>query len=211
MESSRGVVAAGVVVLVGWAAPAWSACWWSTTGWRPNRADRLIAVWVHLFEPDKIRGSGLSGPAFATTVVALAAAVLAVAVVGGTWMARRRTGRERGLACGSDLDRFSGRAIVRHSSVILGDRDPDPTHAGVRVGRERYSRRDIWLSKESTILVLAPPRSGKTSGTVAPAVIDHHGPVVVTGVREDIMVWTHPWRHARGEGFQSRQQVGSPF
>ncbi|MFN6121303.1 MAG: type IV secretory system conjugative DNA transfer family protein [Actinomycetes bacterium] len=48
------------------------------------------------------------------------------------------------------------------------------------------------------MLVLAPPRSGKTSGTVAPAVVDHHGPVVATGVRDDIMSWTHPWRALAG-------------
>ena len=58
--------------------------------------------------------------------------------------------------------------------------------------------REVWLPKESTVLVLAPPRSGKTSGTVAPAVVDHHGPVVATGVRRDIMLWTHPWRAATG-------------
>ena len=198
IASYTATIGAGLVVAAGWVAPTVSAYWWSTSGWAPRRARTLAAAWAHLLNPEQIPGAGLSGRAFGYTTIALDAIVVVASAVVGAAVGRRRAGRERGLAYGRDLDRFTARSIVAHSNVILGARDRDPTHSGVRVGRERHSRRDVWLSKESTILVLAPPRSGKTSGTVAPAVIDHHGPVVVTGVREDIMVWTHPYRHRRG-------------
>ena len=103
----------------------------------------------------------------------------------------------RGLATRRDLRRFAPAEIVARSVTILGARTKDPRRAGLLVGRDVYTGGEVWLSKESTLLVLAPPRSGKTSGTVAPAVIDHHGPVVATGVRHDIMQWTHPWRAER--------------
>ena len=80
----------------------------------------------------------------------------------------------------------------------MGERNSDPQRAGLLVGHDVYSNKPIWLPKESTVLVLAPPRSGKTTGTVAPAVVDHHGPVVATGVRRDIMMLTHPWRSHTG-------------
>ena len=189
------VVGLGAAV---WLAPTVAARWWSSTGWSPGRSLRsMAAAYQHLLRPERIGGSGLDGARFAMTTIAVLAAVLAVEgmLVGRVW--RRDAATRRGLASGRDLDRFSRRAIVARSTVILGARDPDPGHAGLLLGRERWSRREVWIPKEATVLVLAPPRSGKTSGTVAPAVVDHHGPVLATGVREDIMTWTHPWRSLR--------------
>ena len=195
-----GRYTAGVVVAgAGWVAPTVAARAWSTTGWRPGRtAAGLFAAWTHLFHPEQVVGSGMHGHAFGTTTVAAVAVIVAGSAAVAGRFSRRRRASERGLATGSELDRFSASAIVKQSPVILGTRDRNPAHAGFLVGRERYSRRPIWLSKESTILVLAPPRSGKTSGTVAPAIVAHRGPVVATGVRDDIMRWTHPDRHATG-------------
>lgn len=211
MSTTRGLAArspigglgcwVAVVAAAGsmWAAPTVAAAIWSRTDWSPGRKlHDLVDAYAHLFVPQQIDGSGVSGPGFAVTTIA----VLAAAAVAGMMVAVRVTGRRaavgRGLGQGRDLDRFSRRAIVERSKVILGALDRDPTRSGVLVGRERFSGSEIWLPKESTLLVLAPPRSGKTSGTVAPAVVDHHGPVVATGVRDDIMVWTHPWRVLRG-------------
>ena len=211
MSTTRGLAArspigglgrwVAVVAAAGsmWAAPTLAAAIWSRTDWSPGRKlHDLLDAYTHLFAPQQIDGSGVSGPGFAVTTIA----VLAAAAVAGTMAAVRVTDRRaavgRGLGQGRDLDRFSRRAIVERSKVILGALDRDPTRSGVLVGKERFSGREIWLPKESTLLVLAPPRSGKTSGTVAPAVVDHHGPVVATGVRDDIMVWTHPWRALRG-------------
>ncbi len=194
----RWVVLAGAIVTA-WAAPALSAQLWSTTGWRPSEdLSTLIEAYTNLMTPENIAGSGLTGPRFGVTIIAIAVVLAVIGMVIGTHRANRNRARSRGLAHGSELAPFSARAIVKRSSVILGERDKNPAHSGVRLGNEKYSGRPVWISKESTLLVLAPPRSGKTSGTVAPAVVSHDGPVVATGVRDDIMIWTHPWRRHTG-------------
>lgn len=189
----------GSLVVVAWLAPTLASTVWSTTNWNAGRdLTTLLTGYSHLFSPEEIDNSGLAGARFAYSTITIAI----VAVLVGSFMAgrlrRRRRTAERGLAHGDDLDRFSKRTMVRHSTQILGARHRDPRRSALLVGREVHSGREVWLPKESTVLVLAPPRSGKTSGTVAPAVVDHHGPVVATGVRRDIMNWTHPWRAATG-------------
>ena len=189
----------GFIVAVAWSAPTVSSALWSSTDWRAGRdLTTLIDAYANLFHPERIDGSGLQGRWFGVTTIAVAVTILlgVSALVGRLY--RRRRHAERGLAHGADLDRFSRRAVVQGSAQILGHRDTDPKRSGLLVGRDVQSRREVWLPKESTILVLAPPRSGKTSGTVAPAVVDHYGPVVATGVRRDIMLWTHPWRAVTG-------------
>ena len=193
----RWVTFTAIAVAV-WGAPT-AASVWSTTGWSAgSKLRHLVAAYTHLLDPQAIEGSGLHGRAFGYTTISL----LAAATLGGLAIAvrlvNRRAGIARGLAHGQDLVRFSAKAMVARATVILGAANEDPTRSGFMIGREKYSHREIWLPKESTILVLAPPRSGKTSGIVAPAVVDHHGPVVATGVRDDIMMWTHPWRAQRG-------------
>ena len=189
----------GGVVALAWIAPSVSARVWSDTDWHPGRdLGSLTTAYAHLFDPETIDGSGMQGARFGYTTVAVATIAVACSAVVAGRVKRRRRAALRGLAHGSELDRFSPRAIVAASEVILGRHDRDPRRAGLMVGRDVHTGREIWLPKESTVLVLAPPRSGKTSGTVAPAVVDHYGPVVATGVRRDIMAWTHPWRATTG-------------
>ncbi len=189
----------GAAALIAWSAPSVAAEVWSTTEWHPGRdLASLVGAYQHLFDPEVITGSGLRGRRFGYTTLAVAGAwFTAGSLVTGRLQGRHRAVL-RGLAHGRELDRFSRRSIVRQSAVILGERHRDPKRAGLLVGRDVHSRREVWLPKESTVLVLAPPRSGKTTGTVAPAVVNHHGPVVATGVRRDIMEWTHPWRRTTG-------------
>ena len=187
---------AGIAVAV-WGAPT-AASLWSTTGWSAgSRLSHLVDAYTHLLDPQTIAGSGLHGNAFGYTTILLLATACGIGVAIAVRVVNRRAGIARGLAHGKDLARFSAKAMVARATVILGEANDDPARSGFMIGREKYSGREIWLPKESTILVLAPPRSGKTSGTVAPAVVDHHGPVVATGVRDDIMMWTHPWRAHR--------------
>ncbi|HWL44563.1 MAG TPA: type IV secretory system conjugative DNA transfer family protein [Ilumatobacter sp.] len=191
-------VLAGIAAVV-WTAPSVAARVWSSTGWHPGRdLGSLATAYAHLFDPEQIAGSGLHGILFGATTVAVAVVLVGAGAFAAGQVQRRRRAALRGLAYGAELDRFSPKAIVAASDVILGRHERDPRQAGLMVGRDVHTGREIWLPKESTVLVLAPPRSGKTSGTVAPAIVDHHGPVVATGVRRDIMDWTHPWRAATG-------------
>lgn len=194
----RWAVIAGMAAGL-WAAPAIAAACWSTTRWHPGaHLGSTVAAYQHLFTPEQIPGSGMSDHRFAITVLAVLAVATVAGVVVTARLVRRRSAVLRGLAAGRDLDRFSARAIVARSKVILGAHDKVPAHAGLRLGHEKYTGRPIWILKDSNVLVVAPPQSGKTSGTVAPAIVDHHGPVVATGVRDDILNWTLPWRAAGG-------------
>jgi type IV secretion system protein VirD4 len=183
-----------------WLAPMLSASWWSTTGWKPTeKLASFVDAYSNLMAPEQVVGSGMAGVRFGITVIAIFAAVVATGTFAASVSRRRGMARGRGLAHGAELVAFSARAMVKRSKVILGEHDRDPSRSGVRLGKEKFSRKEIWIPKESTLLVIAPPRSGKTSGTVAPAVVAHDGPVVATGVRDDIMTWTHPWRrHMNG-------------
>ena len=59
-------------------------------------------------------------------------------------------------------------------------------------GAARHSR------AERAVLVLGPPRAGKTSGVIIPAVIAHPGPVVSTSTKADVARATRPVRSRGG-------------
>jgi hypothetical protein len=58
------------------------------------------------------------------------------------------------------------------------------TGYAVRLGRAQYARR-VYARMEDQVLVLAPPRTGK-SGLIADRVLDHPGPVLTTSTRSDL-------------------------
>lgn len=192
------LVMIAAVITIGLGAPILAATVLSSTGWRPTSLFEVVDTYLHLGAPDQIDGSGLTGPWFAVLTGLFATAGLIMLGVVAARVQRPRRDELRGLATRQELQRFSARSIIDKSEVILGHHDTDPTRAGWRAGRCVHTHMDVWLPKESTLLVLAPPRSGKTSGTVAPMIVDHHGPVVATGVRSEILNWTHAHRAARG-------------
>lgn len=51
---------------------------------------------------------------------------------------------------------------------------------------------------ERAVLLLGPPRSGKTSGVIVPAVIAHPGPVVCTSTKPDVLAQTGRARERSG-------------
>ncbi len=57
----------------------------------------------------------------------------------------------------------------------------------------------IFAAPEHGVLVLGPPRSGKTSGIVIPAVLHACGPVVATSTKPDVMRVTAPARARQGD------------
>lgn len=189
----------GAALVAAWFAPQLSASYWSTTDWQPTEGlENFFNAYTNLMAPENVAGSGMSGLSFGITVVAIFAGIAGIGLTIAARVRRRTMAAARGLAHGAELAPFSAKAMVKRSKVILGEHDKNPARSGVHLGVEKFSKRDVWIPKESTLLVLAPPRSGKTSGTVAPAVIAHDGPVVATGVRDDIMLWTHPWRRHTG-------------
>ena len=56
----------------------------------------------------------------------------------------------------------------------------------------------IWAGPQQALLVLGPPRSGKTSTLVVPNVLAAPGPVLVTSTKPDILQATLASRSERG-------------
>ncbi|HAM02223.1 MAG TPA: hypothetical protein DCQ30_08365, partial [Acidimicrobiaceae bacterium] len=56
------------------------------------------------------------------------------------------------------------------------------------------ARGPAWAPPEQSVLVLGPPRSGKTSSLVVPTVLAAGGPVVSTSTKPDVLEATLPWR-----------------
>jgi type IV secretion system protein VirD4 len=74
---------------------------------------------------------------------------------------------------------------------------PDPER--IIVGN--YNGSLLSIQKNVQTLVIAPPRSGKTSGLVIPAALEHQGPLVTTSVRSDV----------RDQTIARRRQLGHVF
>jgi type IV secretion system protein VirD4 len=81
------------------------------------------------------------------------------------------------------------------------------TQYAVRLGRAQYGRR-VFARMEDQVLVLAPPRTGK-SGLIADRICDHPGGVLATSTRPDLWQTTRDSRARLGriEVFNP-QQVG---
>lgn len=56
----------------------------------------------------------------------------------------------------------------------------------------------VRLAKRSSLLVVGPTQSGKTSSLVIPAILSWTGAVVVTSVKSDVVTSTQEWRSSLG-------------
>lgn len=68
--------------------------------------------------------------------------------------------------------------------------------ARLYVGLGRHG--PVWAGPEQAVLVLGPPRSGKTSALIVPTVLGAAGPVVSTSTKPDVLAVTAATRRARG-------------
>jgi type IV secretion system protein VirD4 len=139
--------------------------------------------------PVRARAS-LPGPGdFAASAMITVMTMTATAAFGVRRVAARR-GR-RGFASRRQIrTRLSERAVVRRAAVIrpsLGGRHCSVTHVGVRAGREVRTGMPLAISGDSSVLLLAAPRIGKTSQVVIPWLASWPGPALVTSVRADVL------------------------
>ena len=58
---------------------------------------------------------------------------------------------------------------------------PAPSDVGYRIGTSHGL--DVWASVEDSLLVIGPPRSGKSLQIVVPSILDAPGGVVATSTR----------------------------
>lgn len=89
------------------------------------------------------------------------------------------------------MDAFPARPYVRLAVAAVRDTAAASGH-GVYLG-ESTAGRPIHAPPEHMVLLLGPPRSGKTSSVVIPNVVGANGAVVVTSTKRDVLDTTwHP-------------------
>lgn len=142
-------------------------------------------------------------PAATAWAVGLGAAALVVIAAAAMVVYRRRTG---GLGGGRGIDRSArnvtrDRGLDRYAAntrrkaapgVFAG---PGPVIGKVIPGGRRLLRA-TW---EDMVVVIAGPRTGKTTAYAIPAVMDAPGPVIVTSNKRDIVDATRGPRELRGD------------
>ena len=147
----------------------------------------------------------LPGPAGFAAAAVLAAAALTAAVIivtrqltSGAWSCRG--GTLRGPQVAATLVRAGRpgpRRLVLRAQPGRAAVHRGPT-SGVRSGAAAGTGVPLAISAESSVLLFAAPRIGKTSQVVIPWLRDWPGPALVTSVRPDVVENTAPLRAAGG-------------
>lgn len=131
----------------------------------------------------------VDGAADPSVLVLVAMLVLLVVVeaAGVVWWWRRsgdRTNVASGRGTGTAINKFVGSRSQQVTAPFAYD-----------------GRTPIRARMEDTMIVIAPPRHGKTTRFVIPGVVDAEGPVVVTSTRVDVLRATQLMRRERGTVF----------
>jgi type IV secretory pathway TraG/TraD family ATPase VirD4 len=129
----------------------------------------------------------LPGPVGFYLVGVIVFAVLAVLIVLVCRWAR--TSRSTaGMASGQQLDaKLSAAAVRARAARIRPTLQGTATLADVAVELGSAGRRKLYADLESSVLMAAPPRQGKTSQAVIPWLRSFPGAAVVTSVRSDVL------------------------
>jgi len=145
--------------------------------------------------------SSLPGPAgFAIAAVLTAAGLTAAVIIVTRQLTAGRS--RRGYASRRQVTAsLSERAVMARSAVLrpsLAGRPCTVTDVGVRAGRAAGTGIPLAISAESSVLVFAAARMGKTSQVVIPWLKSWPGPALVTSVRPDVVENTATLRARNG-------------
>jgi hypothetical protein len=117
-------------------------------------------------------------------LVPLAAVLVAVLALVRRFRDRRVAvdGKARHLGRGHELAPLTGKTVqaTAHRLGSATGRLPGPV-----LGREVSGGRTLYVGPEDTVVVMAGPRTGKSSAWAIPAVLDAPGPVVYTSNKTD--------------------------
>src|SRR3954452_939348 len=105
-----------------------------------------------------------------------------------------------GMASQWEISRAMSARAIRRSAVITRPGLPHPHRAPMRevgIGLARQGLRQLYASLEEVVLIVAPPRSGKTAW-IGNVVIDAPGACVATSTRTDL--YGHTVRLRSGKG-----------
>jgi len=149
--------------------------------WRDPRL-----AWPPSARPDLPGPVGYWGATGVVLVAVIVAVTALVARFGGT--------RRRGLDADAGARREVVRTLGTRATIAAARRlrpgglvKPAPfvRPEGVLLGR--VGRSDVLSGWEDSLLIIGPPRSGKSSSLVIPGVVEAPGPVVVTSTRPDVL------------------------
>lgn len=171
--------------LLFWLATAVSAATFGA-GWPNLGFDELLRALPHLPSnladpagawPSGVRG-GLSSPAglyatLAGLLIAVGALLAIVSRMLASALRAERTPPSATWASGGDL---------RPLTITTGDLGRTP-----QIVLGRSGRRLVAAEERASVLVVAPPQSGKTTGLAIPAILEWPGPVVATSVKTDLL------------------------
>jgi len=146
----------------------------------PGEAARAIPeLWSHRGDPAAALPSRANitppGPVAVYAAGGLVLLSTTIGMVGAAAFARRRRGP-------------SGARFAR-SSDLRGLHVAGPTRGRVTLGR--HARRLVAAEDRHSVLVIGPTQSGKTSGLVIPAILEHDGPLLATSSKPDVLEVTH--------------------
>lgn len=94
---------------------------------------------------------------------------------------------------GKDLDHLGTKGATA-TAVRLGVENS----TGVRLGRSVAGKRPLWASWEDMLILIAGPRTMKTTSYAVPAILDAPGAVIATSNKRDIVDVTRPIRTEAG-------------
>ena len=105
------------------------------------------------------------------------------------------------LACAGAMVWQLVQWIDRHDHPTQRPVEVSRVAAGVHLGVDRTGR--VRSSgPEQAVLVIGPPRSGKTSRVIVPTLLAYQGPVVSTSTKPDVLVATLAARAGKGRVWQ---------
>jgi type IV secretion system protein VirD4 len=198
------VAAAGLVTFTTWLGPQ-LAGWVHTGRWAPIGFWQAQGALVRELAgeqrptasyPLRLRRQLPSPPEFWTVQGLLVICELSL-IVGAVRTADIRASRPVSDRRWWRLEGARPRAFARSHTIgelLVGGPNPDR----IVIGRYGHPARLLAVQDNIQTLVVAAPRSGKTSGVIIPALLEHQGPTVNTSVRTDVPKNTITRRRALG-------------
>jgi type IV secretion system protein VirD4 len=123
----------------------------------------------------------------------------------GRWWRRRGADGADGMATTAQLERAMGerQALARAASLrpIMFAKDPasiEIRHVAVYVGCSEPAQVHLWITIEESMVLVAPPREGKTSQIILPEILAFKGTVLATSSKTDVLYNTAELRKEYG-------------
>mgnify|MGYP001191492034 FL=1 len=178
----------------------------AAVGWNAA-GNGILAILSHPGEPATVwPHAGVGGPiAFWSSFTVLLAASGCGAWRGYSWWKRRGVDGADGMATVAQLEKAMGekQALARASSLRPTMHEKDPSsitirHVAVHIGNADPSHIPLWITIEESVVLVAPPREGKTSQIILPGILDFQGTVLATSSKTDVLYNTAVLRKEHG-------------